>query len=165
VEDARGRARHPLLVRDHEHAESSAGEIGELPDDPLARDDVEVAGRLVGEGTFGRAKSARAIATRCRSPPESRAGAAALSARPTSARACSARARMAAFPSRPSRRKTPGSMTFSSAESPCNRLKDWNTNPTARFRRSARASAERPASGTPATTASPPKSRSSAPAT
>ncbi len=56
-------------------------------------------------------------------------------------------------------------MTFSTAESPWSRLKDWNTNPISRFRRAASSSAERPARETPATVTSPPKSRSRAPAT
>ena len=118
--------------------------------------------------TAGRESSARAMATRCRSPPESRPGSrAALSASPTRSSASSARPR--SWPSEgagdPGGTKSPGSMVFSMAGREGRRLKDWKTKPTDPFRKAARSRAESVFRSLPATTASPSKSASSAPAT
>src|SRR5262249_12960798 len=97
--------------------------------------------------------SARAIASRCRWPPESTAGSsAALSGSPS--RSSNSCARVSAR-----RRETPAMTaartTFSSTELSSRRLKNWNTNPTWRRRRWASSLSSLPASGSPATTISP----------
>ena len=87
--------------------------------------------------TRGSTESARAIATRCCSPPERCDGRwVARSARPTSASRASARsARVDAGRTRPARAST---WMFSSAVSVGIRLNCWKTNPNERSRSSAR---------------------------
>ncbi len=97
--------------------------------------------------------TARAIATRCRSPPDSSSGnRAARSARPRSASAASAavRAVLAAIPSSSS-----GRATFSVAVSPASRLKSWNTYPIERRRSLARSLRDIPDTTAPPTSTSP----------
>ena len=98
--------------------------------------------------TRGALTSARAIATRCCSPPESADGTrrCAGPSRPTSRRSIAACAR-ASRQDAPSMRR--GHATFSSAVRFAKRLKAWNTKPTCRRRRSLRASSERSASARP----------------
>src|SRR5664280_517650 len=89
----------------------------------------------------GRLTSARAIATRCCSPPESSEGlCAARSASPTSPSVSSAAAR-AALPGTPA--YSQASRTCSSAVSVGTRLKSWNTKPIRRARIVVRAASER----------------------
>src|ERR1022692_496905 len=97
--------------------------------------------------------TARAIATRWRSPPDSSSGKrAARPARPSPSSALSpaARAVLAATPSSSS-----GSATFSAAVSPGSRLKSWNTYPTVRRRSLALALRDIPDSTVPPIRTSP----------
>ena len=98
--------------------------------------------------TLGPRASARAMATRCCSPPDSRPmDIPALSFSPTAS--SSSRAR------EPRRQKAApwsyrsGAATFSVVVSPAMRLKDWNTNPKVCPRRWARRLSPRPATSTP----------------
>ena len=87
---------------------------------------VEVAGRLVGQGRDGSFGHARAIATRCRSPTESRLGRWACRCdNPTSSRS-----RPARF-ARSFRGRVPdrGICTFLDRRGRGMRWNDWNTNP------------------------------------
>ena len=117
--------------------------------------------------TAGRESSARAMATRCRSPPESRPGRrAALSASPTRSSASRARARSCAearAPARPAGTKSPGSMTFSTAGSAGSRLKDWKTKPTDSLRKAARSPGVEAAKVPSRPPPPPPRSRRRAP--
>src|SRR5690606_11573034 len=112
--------------------------------------------------TRGRQKSARAMETRCRSPPDNlEGGRASLPASPT--RESASRARVSSSFTDIPARKCAGSRTFSSALSPGTRWKDWKTKPTCSLR-----SRERPASESPrrfcsATRTSPSQSVSSPP--
>ncbi len=97
--------------------------------------------------------TARAMATRCRSPPESWSGKlAARSARPSpsSAFRLATRALRAGVPSSSS-----GSATFSAAVSPGRRLKSWNTKPMERRRSRALALRDILVSSCPQTQTSP----------
>ena len=84
------------------------------------------------KSTVGRVTSARPIATRCCCPPESSAGRWwRRSLSPTLSSSVSTHSRSGFFPAIES-----GSTTFSSAVRTGSRLKNWNTKPTWRRRRS-----------------------------
>src|SRR4029077_14212111 len=105
----------------------------------------------------GRVTNARAIATRCCSPPESCRGE--CPGRPcnrTPASVCMAVSRASARPASSS-----GSMTFSSAVSAGSRWKDWNTNPPRCARRRARPSSSSFVRSSPARSTRPRVGRSS----
>ena len=61
----------PVVVGHHDQRRAVGVEPAEEVEDLAAGRGVELAGRLVGEEHAGRLASARAIATRCISPPES----------------------------------------------------------------------------------------------
>ena len=85
---------------------------------------------------LGSLASARASATRCCSPPDSRAGAApALSVMPSSASSSSRRLPAPAAAVAPA--SSAGSSTLSATVIVDSRLKNWNTKPTCRRRRTA----------------------------
>ena len=97
--------------------------------------------------------TARAIATRCRSPPDSSSGNRddrSPRPSPSSARRPAARAFPAPMPSSSS-----GRATFSAAVNPGSRLKSWNTYPTVRRRIRALSLRDIPDSATPPTSTSP----------
>jgi len=72
VQAARALAGQRLVVRDqHQGRGQLAVERQQQLDDARAGGLVEIAGRLVGEQDLRRAANARAIATRCCSPPDS----------------------------------------------------------------------------------------------
>ena len=97
--------------------------------------------------TDGSATSARAMATRCCSPPDRSSGAWSMrSARPTMVNSSQARSRVEAS-DRPSR--TRGMATFSQALRPGRSRNDWNTKPKRARRSPARASSVRWALSTP----------------
>ena len=110
----------------------------------------------------GSLASARAMASRCRWPPDSTPGtAAALSPMPS--RSSRSRARVSAILRlRPA--ITAGRATFSSTVIPSSRLKNWKTMPMCWRRSRARSSSPRPVTSSPATMIVP-SSASSSPAT
>ena len=118
------------------------GSLGKQRENLGAGMRVEVSGRLVGQHQLGLGSSARAIATRCCSPPESsvgpvgRAGAEAHAGEQLAARARAAASRRPAI--------SAGSITFSSAVSAASRLKNWNTKPIRSRRTRSAASSSSP---------------------
>ena len=126
---------------------------------------VTLSSAPVGSSASSRIRSpttARAMATRCCSPPESASG-----NRPASSRSPSRSSVCRAF-RRAVRRSTPssssGSETFSSAVRPSIMFSCWNTYPMRRLRRRARAATPTDARSTPSTRTRPEVGLSSPPA-
>ena len=122
---------------------------------------VEVAGRLVGQQHRRAVTSARAMATRCCWPPDTRLGTEpASSARPRSSSSSRRRARASRGDSPASR---PGSSTLSATVRLAIRLKNWKTKPTWRRRSSAQAASPSGRPGARRGGPRPPSGRSSPP--
>ena len=133
------------VVRHQDDREAVLGvELAEEVEDLPAGLRVEVAGRLVGDQERASLTSARAMATRCCSPPESCEGSwSSRSPRPTRSSSDRARSRQRR-PEGPAAGVGSGSSTFSSAVSRGSRLKFWKTKPILSFRSAARCSAREP---------------------
>ena len=138
VEHAVGAAGHLAAVRRHDQrgvaAPASASAAARARGCAVSRSRLPVGSSA--STTFGSWITARAIATRCCSPPEISSGNRSRAARDSSS-ASSSRLRR-----RASRARTPfnasGSSTFSATVSVGTKLKNWNTKPRTCRRRSAR---------------------------